>query len=226
MKRAFVLCPMYDTPGRKDVSGAFGPESKAFIKTLNLAATLRLFDNNRAMGDRRKEVDVALERVAGSNMEVFAAFCHGWKDGVQFGYRIKDIPSLADRLVKACAPGVTIILYACDAARDSNESRADDRNPGPGGSGGFASELFMAMHKRGHVGCRVIAHSTEGHTTRNPYARVWMQDADLHNGDWFVDPTSDLFGKWRKELAGVPFPGFKYRFPFMTPAEVQAYLAK
>ena len=196
-KSALVCVPMFDTPGRKDSSGAFKPEAQRFVKHMGLNATVRLFDNNRAPGDRRKEVGIALDR--SRDLDLVAFFCHGWKDGVQTGWNSGTVKDLADKLVLACTSDATIALYCCDTGRGQD---GKDPAPGPGGLGGFASLLYTAMCARGFRGM-LWAHATEGHTSMNPFVRIFAQDESIPLAHWAVEPDSDQFRVWRKLLAAT-----------------------
>ena len=204
--RALVLAPAYDTPGRKDSSGAFQPEARRFVALNKLAATVALFDSNRALPDRRLECSRIISRH--TDVQVFALFCHGWKDGLQAGWRLPQAQQLADLLVLAGTRAATVILYACDAARDADQDRKDDTQPGPGGEGGMADALAQAMQSRGWQG-RLFAHSTPGHTTTNPWVRTWGPG---ERGAWVVEPGSDLWIAWKRALQG----DLRLRFPFFS----------
>jgi hypothetical protein len=134
---------------------------------------------------------------------------------------LANVADLGARLAACLAPDAAIVLYACDTARDSDGLREDDKLTGPGGSGGFASRLFVDLHGRGLTGVRVYAHSTAGHTTRNPYLRVWRDDADLHNGDWLIEPGSDL---WRAWVRGLRDTALRFEFPWLSASEICARL--
>lgn len=195
-KPAIVMVPAYDSIGRKDSSGAFKPEAQRLIKHLDLNATLRLFDNNRAPADRRKEVSLAFQRV--QSAELCAFLCHGWKDGIQAGFNMQTVQTLAADIALACTSTATVALYCCDTA--SNAKDSDDKRGGPGGLGGFASELYQALNKRGFTG-QLWAHTTAGHTTQNPYVRIWSCDESVPLAHWAVEPESDEFAPWRRLLA-------------------------
>jgi hypothetical protein len=216
--RAFVLVPSVNSPGKKDVTGAFGPEARNFVSALGLTAAVRAFDNTQPMDGRRAEVSTALDHCKGAELPVFAFFCHGWKDGVQFGWRTPQVDDLAARLVAAGTPDMRVILYACDAGRDANNTRADDRQAGPGGQGGFADLLWHALVKAGAARAEVYAHSTEGHTSTNPYVRAWRPGED---GVWLVEPHSQL---WRPWVALLRTTQFRYRFPFLSREGLEAAL--
>jgi hypothetical protein len=217
----FLCVPAFDTPGRKDSSGAFQPEAKRFARALGLRSTLRLFDSNRAMPDRRREVSAALNGLR--DLDVVAFFCHGWRDGIQAGWRVPQAADLAERLVGVCKPDAVIALYCCDTARDSDADAKDDLAAGPGGKGGFASALYVAMAAQGFVGT-LWAHPTTAHTTRNPHVRVWRPDEEPELGDWACTPYSEHWDAWRKALQ---LTEFRYRMiQYQTSEELEAAIAK
>lgn len=197
-KPAIVFAPAFDTPGRKDSSGAFKPEAQRLIKQLGCNATLRLFDNNRAPADRKREVGTALDRLPDGQAALVAFVCHGWKDGIQAGWNSGVVADLADRLRFVSTVDATIALYCCDTGRGDNK----DPQPGPGGLGGFASQLFTALCARGFTG-QLWAHGTEGHTTQNPFVRVFEQDETIPLARWAVEPDAHEFGQWRRLLAST-----------------------
>jgi hypothetical protein len=194
---AFVCIPAYDTPGRKDSSGAFRPQAAQLVKTLGLFASVRLFDSNRAMIDRRQEVSNALSRL--TDLDMVAFLCHGWRDGIQAGWKLGQVPDLAARIRKACKEDATIALYCCDTARDGDDHREDDVSGGPGGKGGFASALWVALEALGFKGT-LWAHPTTAHTTQNPHVRVWRVDEEPELGDWACEPHSEHWGKWCRAM--------------------------
>ncbi len=138
-----------------------------------------------------------------------AVFCHGWANGLQL-VPMASVKDFAKEIAWATdAPIVT--LYAC--------STAD--GPHLGGDGGFADALRDALCKVGATGCVVDAHTTAGHTTRNPYVRRFYGAASPVGGVWIVEPKSALWRPWVKALQGP----FRWEFPLLTVAEIHARLA-
>jgi hypothetical protein len=218
--KAFVCTPAYDTPGRKDASGAFNPEAKRLIKALGLRAVHKLFDSNRVMPDRRNEVSVSIGQVR--ELDMVAFLCHGWRDGIQAGWRSPGVTDLATRLVTACKPDAVIALYCCDTGRDGDADAADDTQKGPGGAGGFASALWQALEARGFVGT-LWAHPTTAHTTMNPHVRVWRVDEEPELGDWACEPHSANWSKWQRAVRTTEW---RYRMlECQTADEIEAAIA-
>ena len=204
--RALVVAPAYDTPGRKDASGAFQPEARAFVKVNNLEAKISLFESSRALFDRRGIPQRALQSL--HDLDVVAFFCHGWKGGIQAGWSTLQVTQLADLIREAGTPDVTVCLYCCDTAQDS-DPRTDDREAGPGGRGGFADLLANRLLETGWRG-RLFGHATPGHTTQNPWVRFW---APGKRGEWLVEPHSQHWAEWCRDLRGE----LRFTYPFAAP---------
>lgn len=220
LRRALVLAPLYDTPGRKDASGAFQPEARKFVALNQLAATVALFDSNRALADRRYESARHLSRQ--TDLDVVALFCHGWKDGVQAGWTTKNVGDLGDLLALACKPSAVVALYCCDTGRDADTDRKDDAQAGPGGQGGFADLLVDRLRSRGWAG-RLFGHTTAGHTSTNPNVRIWGEWGSSYgwaDGEWLVEPGAPIWKRWRKAMQG----DLRLTFPFQTIAQITSGL--
>lgn len=230
-KKALVFAPKFNHQN-VDATGAFQPEAVKFCSA-NLLGTRPYFFNNSEMNSfESRRIDCERHFVAQSDVEVVAFFCHGWKNGIQAGWVRGTIHKLARSLQEVCVPEPTIILYACDTARDADQRQDDDLQPGPGGDGGFADMLrddCVALGFRPTI----YAHAREGHTTWNPWTRVFRPD-EAAGGSWVIDPHSELWPKWVKHLnpnAKVggrfvtdKFNDFRFRFPFMTAEAIKAEL--
>lgn len=212
-----AFAPMHNAPGRNDATGAFHPEAREFCKLHN-AGSPKLFDNSKIMSARFSEVRSWLDLCKPATVGTVAFFCHGWKDGTQAGVTLTTAGRFADTLQRVLAPNPRIVLYCCDAARDSDNDREDEDDPGPGGDGGFADQLRDALAKRG-VGATIYAHTTAAHTTRNPFVRRF-DPGEMAGGHWIVTPYSADWQRWRKALQGT----LRLRFPFMTQAQIESEL--
>lgn len=207
---ALIFIPKNNAPGKSDVTGAFAPEAAAFMRTHGIPATRRVvFDNARDYLGRAKIVLDTLARVEPGSLETIAFFCHGWRDGIQAGVH-RSLSVFADALAKRCVLDPTIILYACSAGRDGDSDAIDDTQPGAGDDGGFADALRDALVARG-MRPRIFAHTTDGHTTRNPYVRLF-DDSRAASGEWLVEPGSKSWKRWCAELKG----NLRFRFPFVS----------
>ena len=197
---ARVFAPLRNTPGRNDVTGAFLPEAHRFVAVNALPGGVRIFDNGLPFAQRREQVEMAFD--GASNVDVVAFFCHGWKTGIQAGYRMPNVPELALLLKKVASPHLTVLLYACDTARDGDAELGDDQVDGPGGEGGFADAMRDEL-SRLRVNARVYGHTTEGHCTQNPRVRVFDTSvAAMPGGRWLVEPGSAGWKQWATELRG------------------------
>lgn len=222
--KALCFVPDANRPGYKDVSGAFLPEAARFCKVHGVDATLHLrtFSASGPTRERRRQVSEAIS--AHGPMDTIAFFCHGFRRGIQAGFMLAHIPDLAHLLqqhMHHASPRV--ILYACDAARDLDLERDDDRDVGPGGDGGFADELRDQCENNGFP-LQVTAHSTRGHTTINPYVRRFVVGTGQKGGYWVIAPRSKYWYRWRQALRARD-DTLRYRFPFMSRAAIAHELA-
>lgn len=225
--KALVFAPLHNTPGKRDVTGAFMPEARAFCLQHGLLADqVKQFNNFVPMPARAVQVRQWIQREMVDSVDTVAFFAHGWKDGIQAGFRVADpagvasAARLAQSLADVCTRTPTVILYCCDTARDDDTDREDDTRPGPGGNGGFADKLRDQL---GHFGiaATIYAHTTAGHTTWNPWVRRFDPD-EVAGGHWVVEPHSELWLRWRRALHGT----LRFRFPFMSTAEIEHELRK
>ncbi len=214
-----TIRPQFNTEGRRDASGAFIPQARAFLRAnqVPVVSDWELsFDNTATMARRMEVLKRNLARPRPS-FHTAAFFCHGWKDGIQAGYRTKDVAELAETLAAASGSRLKrVVLYACDTGRDNDSLREDDLRDVIGGDGGFADSLRDAFRRRGDA-VTVYAHSKEGHCTQCPYVRVFEGDSDEKGGHFLVAPTERLWPVWRRALAGTDLWA---RFPFMSREEV------
>lgn len=205
-----AIAPMHNSPGKKDATGAFIPEAKAFAKMHH--GRLMLFDSHAP--PRSRFVDVIDYLTPMRNVEAVGFFCHGFKSGLQIGVSMRTVHVLAATL-RTC--GVrTVALYACDTARDGDGDRSDDVQPGPGGDGGFASALSAAM-----PGVDVWGHAVAGHATRSPWMRRFRDGGD---GEWAVEPKSALWAAWRRALQDDA--ALRLSFPLWPRERLVAELAR
>lgn len=216
-----AIAPAHNTT-KPDATGAFQPEAQRFLKYHKVTGKPYLFDNSRPLPARRGEVDDLLDAHAGAGLECLAFFCHGTKHGLQTGHEMGHGLFLGQRIARTLSPGAVVCLYACDAGRDSDMDSKDDVRQGPGGADGFASVVYRGILSV-LPGVTLVAHATAGHTTQNPWARVWRDDTDPGSGDWFVEPHTKLWSTWCKALR---LTSYRYRFPFLTEEELAADLPK
>lgn len=225
---AFV--PDADTPGKADMSGAFQPEALKFVRHHGqTAAAVRRFAAHGPLEHRKDDIKSGLRANAlasstfsgGPLLSTLAFFCHGFRAGLQCGYQKSSVLALAQLVSQYCEKDCRLLLYACDTARDDDNDTQDDRKPGPGGENGFADALRDACDALG-VRAQVVAHASRGHCTMNPDVRLFAPGGT--GGEWYVEPGTELFSKWRRVLH-EPLSTLRFRFPFMTPEAVRAELA-
>jgi hypothetical protein len=210
----------YDRPGVnartgrpwRDATGAFIPEAREFVRIHGGA--LELLDVRQNQAARIADTMRILQRYSGTGYDCVAFFMHGFRDGLQCGFTLRNRTTLARALGGVLTGPRAVALYACDAARDADDDRRDDDDSGPGGVGGFASVLATDLGT-GHVD----AHSTAAHTTKNPYLRRFGADGVGH---WIADPAGPLWARWRKKLQVDR--RFRLSFPLMTAEEIRGAL--
>lgn len=228
-RNLLVLRPLHDTRGKKDVTYAFAPESEKFLRAVAPnRSTVADIDNRKSFAARRHEV-LDIMKLCEQDPHYFdgvAFFCHGWKGGIQLGFRNQDVDELADAIHRLCEHSFPVVpLYCCSTGGDVQTKRS---SPGSGDSS-FADLLRDALCKRiaeaGYAPYpRVMGHTTVAHTTRNPYARFFDgmgSGAGGTGGYWTVKPKSELWGAWRKALRGTDL---RFRFPFMEISEIHEEL--
>ena len=221
--RALCFVPDVNSPGKKDVTGAFYPEALAFTRhhRLSPAAIVR-FPARSDYGVRRQACTRAIRSVQ-AELDVLAFFCHGWRDGIQAGFRIANVRALAALIADHVAPNGNVILYACEAARDADDDQEDDLVGGPGGDGGFADELRDACETLGRR-ITVTGHASAGHCTWNPYVRAFGPGCHGRGGHWVVEPDSALWRPWVRALRASE-SSLRYRFWSMTAEAIREELA-
>ncbi len=218
--KALVIAPQHNTPGKRDATGAFLPEARGFCVAHGLpSAQVRLFNNMMPMAARATQVLEWIKQEQPDSIDTVALFGHGWKDGIQLGFRIDNVRRLAQALADVCTLSPRIILYCCDTARDGDDARADDLLPAPGGEGGFADGLRDALGHCG-IGATIYAHSTAGHTSTNPYVRRFDADA-MGGGHYLIRPYSELWAPWARALQTT---SLRFRFAFMAQAGIEQEL--
>jgi hypothetical protein len=206
-----VFAPQFNTRGRRDATGAFQPEAEAFCRARG--GVPFLVGNTLDAPAMRAQVYGQIDRAVGP-VRTVACFCHGSGTGIQFGFNRRNAIDLALAIAKVSTPDVRVALYCCNTAG----------GPGVGGDGGFADSLRDALCRAGAVQCQVDAHTTAGHTTRNPYARRFLGMGSAVGGVgglWIVAPRSTLWAKWRRALRDT---SLRFDFPFLSIAEIHARL--
>lgn len=225
--QTLIMYSSVNSPGKRDASGAFAPGALAFHRRMDqklLDSTLVGIDCTKAKQLRRHQVAEAFERAGACSM--IAIFCHGYERGIQLGFDNDTADSFADLVANSLRGGPQgappllanprIVLYACDSAD----------GPGPGGDGGFADRLRDELCERGFYHCQVDAHTTTGHSFKNPHVRRFLgmgSPTGGMGGSWIVQPGSKLWPKWRERLREES-DTLWMDFPFMAIAQIHSEL--
>ena len=216
-----VFAPAYNAAGKRDATGAFQPEAKAFRRHHGVpAANLVLVDNRLDRVSMRHIVldTIAARRKASAEGRAPAAvafFCHGAGRQIQFGFDARNVGDLA-RSLSGCT-ALRMPLFACSTGKGTG----GEALAAFGGDGGFADALRDALCREGVVECCVDAHTTVGHTTRNPHVRRFEgmgSPVGGAGGYFIVHPgQKTLWRKWRRALRET---NLRFDFPFMSVAEI------
>jgi hypothetical protein len=219
-----ALCfrPKHNTPGKKDVTGAFAPELARFMKTR--PAKEFVIDNSKTFLQMRNDVLSFLAGAAGTStyapVDSIAFFCHGWQQGIQLGFRNQNVPGLAKAIFDCVSVSPTVALYCCSTGGDPKTKAT---SPGTG-DGSFADLLRDKLCQIGLEQNRVTGHDRVGHATKLPYVKFFdgMGSAVGGAGGFYpVAPGSKLWPKWRKALRETDL---RFKFPFMQIDEIHAEL--
>jgi hypothetical protein len=188
-----------------DATGAFQPEAAAFAKLHG--GVYRKIDNRQTATKMRGDV---IQAIGECKPSVIALCCHGWRTGIQFGFRSGNAPELAEAIALYSGSMPTVALYCCSTGG----------GPGVGGDGGFADVLRDALCREGALQCHVDAHTTAGHCTRNPHVRRFEGLGSATGGAggfYLVSPSSPLWKAWKLALSKTDL---RLRFPLMGVAEI------
>jgi hypothetical protein len=222
---AFV--PKYNSDGKKDATGAFHPEATAFKALAQPGSTIYQFDNSKPMATRRKEILNVLDGYTDDSVRqptTVAFFCHGWADGIQAGFTRKTAGELAWAISLATENFDGVVpLYCCSTGDDPQDVRSEAAGTG---DNSFADKLRDALCAEGENYCRIVAHTTAAHTTKNPMV-LFMDGMGSSSGGvggyMPVSPQSAHWAAWKKALQKTDL---RFRMPYMTPAEIHAELSK
>jgi hypothetical protein len=231
---ALIISAAYNTPGINPATGTVWRDADEFLREALLFAgeqgvgaivrtgmRVRRVDNRKAMSARFRElvgympVSPVDARGMPLRYDTFGFFCHGWQKGVQLGADMLKVKELA-RAMRRCGTDEPVVaLYACSTAGDA-DGADDERQPGPGGEGGFADALRDALVV---LGARptVYAHTTKGHCTKNPWVRRFGPDD--FGGEWLVEPNSPRWNAWCHWLRADKN---RFRFLRMSREEISA----
>lgn len=224
MTAELVVASRYNTAGNNPATGKlwrdgdeFVAEAEAYIAFHGIKERLRLVDCRVKPWQRFNQLLACIDsarRDGETPLGAFTFLCHGFKSGLQFGSTLQNVAVLADSMAKVAAEECTVTLYACSAGAD-NDPKTSDVAQGPGGDGGFADVLRDFLVDRG-VKARVLAHTTKGHCTRNPFVREYVPGQKA-GGEWLVLPGSGLWPNWRRALQSGHM---RYMFPKLSREQV------
>jgi len=214
-RRIIAFAPEHNHK-RKDAQVVFKPEGRRFLAHHDQRSLqLTLIDNSRSKWSQRRDVLRVLRTYKGSLEHACVAFfCHGYKSGLQLGFKLRHAKILGRRIAELGDKAPVVVLYACDTARDLDRDRRDDLTEF-GGDRGFADRLRDSLCRYGAIDCQVDAHTTAGHATRNPNVRRFYGDGSSTGGaggQYIVPHGHPLWSRWRESLK-TPF---RFDFPFLS----------
>jgi len=221
-----VIYSSKNVKGKKDATGAFIPEAKAFAKLHGVPESNMLGIPCPGMPAKKRYKQLTDFLKTKKNIAWIAMFGHGYSSGMQFGLKKGNLPQFVSVLKKSCTKKVKLSLYACSTASTSKHTR--QRNA-PGTDNGYADQLRDHMLAHGFKGGWIDAHLTPGHTTHNPFImRFYVEPPfeggwDVKGGEWLVSPKSKLWKPWKKAVQNRKSM-FRFQFSLMTEPEVYDYL--
>lgn len=230
-RRMLVFRPMHNSHGKRDVTGAFAPEADRYIDTVCTKGSMVVaIDNRKPFWHRRRQVlDVFSEALdAPDFFDGVAFFCHGWKNGIQLGFRSKEVGSLAHQIHDICQHSfLEVPLYCCSTGGDVLTGKT---SPGTGDDS-FADLLRDDLCRRADADdyisyCRVMAHETVAHTTKNPRVRFFDGMGSPVGGVGGyrpVRPRGALWKVWKQELRRKE-SDFRFLMPHMDMSEIIDWL--
>ena len=122
------------------------------------------------------------------------------------------VGTFAAEIAPRLSAGAVIGLAGCSAAANPGESNDVNQKLGPGGENGFAAKLRDALASQSGIatGIEVRAHSTVGHLSHNPFARVFRVSASevgrpgvaVIDEMWGQDAHSTRWEQWRDTFRG------------------------
>lgn len=229
MSRTLVFAPEFNTKGRKDATGAFIPEAKRFCDFWELSRNnIHLINNKQNKARMREDVLDIIDDHTGILTDV-VFFCHGFKSGWQLGFRKKHVSEFVD----ACStkflydgtmenPAPMVTFYSCDVARDLDKDRQNDMKQ-LGGDGGLCDEVRDELCRQGYTFCRVVGHSTAGHTDKNPYCKMFDGKGSPIGGIGGEAPVYRGHPLWKQWIAALK-TDFRFEFPWLTIGEIHETL--
>jgi hypothetical protein len=153
-------------------------------------------------------------------VERIGIFCHGTSKGLSLGYDLKNVSTLARRIERAVRGErpesvslyVNIYLFACKTGRSRyhwsppwNNRNKKDRAVAVGDiqdKDGFAMVLCKELYDLG-VTANILAHTTSGHTVRNPHKVIVSVRDGMVVRRYICAPGSPMWRRWRLAMREV-----------------------
>lgn len=217
---------------KRDYSAVFKPEAERFCDfwDIDKDECIHQFDISKKYKDRAEDVyNVIDNHRAPLNNLVF--FCHGFPNGIQCGIKTKDLDRFVESIWQTpfghTADEINVILYCCSTGDTPGTPAANERRDGPGmGDNSFADKFRDKLCEYGFTFCTVWGHTTVGHSTRNPYMRVFYGEGSPEGGSggrFPVSPNSSLWKEWKKALwsrgewksSEYNRKNFRFAFPYL-----------
>jgi len=230
-RRMLIFRPMHNSHGKRDVTGAFAPEADRYADTVCTKGSMVVTINNKKpFWHRRRQVLEVFEEAL-DNPAFFdgvAFVCHGWKHGIQLGFRSGNVDELAEWIHAVCQHSfLEVPLYCCSTGGDVLTSRT---SPGTGDYS-FADLLRDDICRWADADdfasyCRIMAHETVAHTTKNPRVRFFDgmgSPAGGVGGYRPARPGAALWSAWKRELRNRD-SDFRLWMPHLTMAEIVEWL--
>lgn len=212
-----------DSPPKHDFKYVFDLESIAFMKLHGVPEENRLKVNLGYVSAEHRANEV-LDFIKAKlvpddggecSSATLAFFCHGLSRKIQLGFDKNNVDSLSSALREALGPDVrtiTIILYACSTGALDN---------------GFADALRDSLCRYSFVNCRVVAHTTAAHSTKNNFVKFFEGQGSVvgsSGGSWVVVPFSKpLWRPWGVALRSNTGT-LRFRFPFLSISAIHSEL--
>lgn len=207
-KHMVVFRPGHNSHGKRDVTGAFAPEAERYLdEVCTEDSQLVVINNRKPFSHRRKTVLKMLDYLVDEPdyFDGVAFFCHGWKTGLQLGFRNAHTGDLAEAIHQVTQHSyVDVPLFCCSTGGDVLSGAT---SPGTGDNS-FADLLRDKLCREGWLDgypshCRVMAHETVAHTTKNPRVRFFdgMGSPDGGVGGYRPIKLRGQYWKaWKREL--------------------------
>lgn len=226
--KLLIFIPRYDSPGKKDVRGAFRPEAESFRKLCMSQSRIVEIDNRLPFPKRRIRVLESLFEAQNElrKYDSVAFFCHGWRNGIQLGFTKQQTGDLAASIFRATSFSLPVVpLYCCSTGEDPQDSPITAAGTG---DGSFADALRDELCRQGAIECRVMAHTTVAHTTSNPNV-LFMDGMGSHvggsGGYTPVSPKSELWSEWKRALRERSKSTLRFRMPYMGVNDIHEELS-